>query len=145
MQKLPPYRLGYAARRGFKMNINRTIIIPAVLTPLARALSAGMASGGAGMFETPLYTGAVLTHYISSGWIDEAYDAMLPLHTIEGAVVIPPTQEVKDAAASAIFDAAEGLATLAQCQALVGASVVIDCDVESTQATVARMGLTIGN
>lgn len=130
------------------MNINRTIIIPAAFAPLARALSAGMTSGGAGMFETPLYTGAVLTHYISSGLIDEAYDAMLPLHTVEiteaGTVVTPPTPEAKSAAASAIFNAADGLVTLAQCEALVGASIVIDCDVESAQATIARLGLTIG-
>lgn len=98
------------------------------------------------MFATPLYTGAVLTHYISSGWIDEAYDAMLPLHEVQvtevGTVVIPPTQAVKDAAANLLFEAGQGLVTLAQCQALVETSIVIDCDVEGAQATVARMGLS---
>lgn len=130
------------------MNINRTIIIPAMLTPLARALAEAQSAGGVGMFATPLYTGANITHYISSGWIDEAFDALLPLHSIQvtktGTVVTPPSQAVKDASANLLFNAGKGMATLAQCQALVETSIVINCDVEGAQATVARMGLTFG-
>lgn len=127
------------------MNINRTIIIPAMLTPLARALAEAQSAGGAGMFTTPLYTGAEITHYISSGWIDEAYDAMLPLHEVQvteaGIVVIPPAQAVKDASANLLFESEKGLVTIEQCKALVETSIVIDCDVEGAQTTIARMGL----
>lgn len=107
------------------MNINRTIIIPAALAPLARALSVGMSAGGVGMFETPLYTGAEITHYVSSGWIDEAFDVVL-------------------SDADALFAACGGAATLEQCQALTGTSEVADCDIESAQATFDRLGVTLG-
>lgn len=106
------------------MNINRTIIVPDALAPLARALAAGLSSGGVGMFETPLYTGSTLTHYVSSGQIDESFGIVL-----------------NDA--DALFAAGVVAATLAQCQELVNQSIVVDCDVESALDTFARLGVTL--
>lgn len=108
------------------MNVNRTLIITAANAPLARALAAGLAAGGAGMFETPLYTGVVLTHYISSGWIDAQFDAVLT-------------------DANALFAACGGAATLVQCQELISTGIVVDCDAENAQATIARFGLHLSN
>ena len=50
-------------------DIARTMIVPAALAPLARALAAGLSPGGVGMFQTGLSpTGAEpATHYVSSG------------------------------------------------------------------------------
>ena len=105
-------------------NINRTILIPTTLAPLARALAAGLSSGGAGMFEVPLYKDGQITYYVSSGWIDEAFDTVLT-------------------DADALFAACGGAATLTQCQALVAQSIVVDCDVECAQATFERLGLLL--
>lgn len=124
-------------------NINRTILIETSHAPLARALAAGMASGGVGMFETPVRLNGQVAYYVSSGWIDAGFDAMLPEHTIQDGVATLPTQEAKDAAAAVMFAAAGGIATLAQCQDLIATSIAIDCDVESAQATFARLGLTV--
>ena len=116
------------------MTINRTVIVTATYAPLARALAAGLSAGGVGMFESPLPPeSANPTHYISSGQIDAAFDAMLPL---EGS-----SQAVKDAAADLMFTAAGGLAALTQCKALVDTSIVVDCDVESAEATCRRYNL----
>jgi len=116
------------------MTINRTVIVTSANAPLARALAAGLSAGGVGMFESPLPPeSANPTHYISSGQIDAVFDAMLPL---EGS-----SQAVKDAAADLMFTAAGGLATLAECKNLIDTSIVVDCDVESAEATCARFGL----
>lgn len=105
-------------------NINRTILVPATLAPLARALAAGLSAGGTGMFEVPLCKAGQITYYVSSGWIDEGFGMALT-------------------DADALFSACGGAATLAQCQALVAQSIVVDCDVESAQATMDKLGLTV--
>lgn len=103
--------------------INRTIIVTAANAPLARTLAAALSSGGVGMFESALPPeSASPTHFISSGQIDAAFDIVL-----------------KDA--NALFQAAQGIATLAECQNLIDTSVVVDCDVESAGETCARLGL----
>lgn len=102
--------------------INRTIIITAANAPLARTLAAALSAGGVGMFESPLPSEVNPTHFISSGQIDSAFDTVL-----------------KDA--NALFQAAQGIATLAECQNLIDTSVVVDCDVESASDTCARLGL----
>lgn len=104
------------------MNINRTIIIPTSLTPLARALAAGLAPAGAGMFVTPLYdTTNTITHYISSGWIGEEFGALIT-------------------DADLLFAACKGAATLEQCNALISQSVV---SADEPHALIAGMGLTL--
>lgn len=106
------------------MNVNRTIIVTSANAPLARTLGTTLTPGGVNMFETPLYTGAIITHYVSSGWINSDYDVMLT-------------------DANALFNACGGVATLLQCQTLVNTSTVVDCDSESAYDTFARLGLTI--
>ncbi|MFA6064052.1 MAG: hypothetical protein WC736_15795 [Gallionella sp.] len=114
------------------MTINRTVIVTAANAPLARALAAGLSAGGVGMLESPLPPDSSNpTHYISSGQIDAAFDAMLPL---EGS-----SQAVKDIAVNAMFITAGGLATLAECKDLIDTSIVVDCDVESAADTCARL------
>lgn len=54
----------------------RTIIVAAAVVEQARALAAHF-PGGEGMLVTPLYTGAELTHYISTGKIEQSVADML--------------------------------------------------------------------
>ena len=105
--------------------VNRTMIIPASVQPLAQGLAAGLAGdAGAGMWATGLSpTGAApATHYVSTGMIDETFAAML-------------------ADADAMFSAAQAAGapvTLAQCQALVNNSDVSD---DAPFAAFERLGL----
>jgi hypothetical protein len=96
----------------------------AALAPLARVLAAAQSPGGVGMFERACYTGGAITHYISSGQISAEFDVLLT-------------------DANALFAAAGGAATLAQCQDLISTSIVRDCDVECPKATIASLNLTI--
>ena len=105
-------------------NVNRTIIVSATMAPLARALAAAQSPGGVGMFERACYTGGAITHYISSGQISAEFDILLT-------------------DANALFAAAGGAATLAQCQELIATSTVKNCDVECPKATLASLNLTI--
>lgn len=56
-----------------------TLVVPAALTPLARALAAGLSPRGSVMFLTPLSPTGNLpaTHYVSTGYIDENVVALL--------------------------------------------------------------------
>lgn len=104
------------------MNINRVIIIPASLTPLARALAAGLSPAGEGMFTTPLYDATnTITHYISSGWIGEEFGALI-------------------ADADLLFATCEGATTIEQCTALVSQSIV---STDEPHGLIATMGLTL--
>lgn len=107
------------------MNTFRTIIIPASLTPLARALAGGLSPAGEGMFVTLLYDATnTITHYISSGWIGEEF----------GTLIMD---------ADALFVACKGMATLEQCQALVSQSVVSDVEIKDPHVLIAEMGLSL--
>lgn len=60
------------------MDIFRTIIIAAPIIEQARALAAQW-PGGVGMYQRALTDdGSTATHYISSGWADDAALAALP-------------------------------------------------------------------
>lgn len=96
-------------------NVARTILIPASLTPLARALAAGLSSAGAGMFTTALAAisaPTTPTYYISSGLIDASFAGLLH----DAGLLYAACQAAKPPAS----------VTLAQCQALVAQSVVSD-------------------
>lgn len=104
-----------------------TMIVPAALAPLARALAAGLSPAGAGMFVVPLSPTGELpaTHYVSSGGIQ---------------------QEFADAIASgdalyAACQAAVAPVTLEQCNALVAQSDVTDLAVETPWQSFERLGL----
>lgn len=103
-------------------NIFHTIIIPASLAPLARALGAGLSPAGAGMFVTPLYDATnTITHYISSGWIGEEFGTLIT-------------------DADLLFEACAGAATIEQCTALVSQSTV---STDEPHSLIATMGLTL--
>ena len=67
------------------MDIFRTLIIPVAQVDLARAIAASFGPGGMGMWTTPLSaTGAdPASHYISSGFVPEAFAYMVPCQTWE--------------------------------------------------------------
>lgn len=59
-----------------RIETHLNIICSADVIEQARALAAHF-PGGAGMLVTPLYTGAELTHYISTGCIEQSVADML--------------------------------------------------------------------
>jgi len=120
-------------------DIKRTMIVPAALAPLARALAAGLSPGGVGMFQTGLSpTGAEpATHYVSSGLINPAFGVVMQSAAALHTAVI----------------AKGGTVTLAKCQALVsqsdvsGGEVLIDDEgreyVETPFQAFERLGLRL--
>lgn len=103
-----------------------TLIVPANLAPLARALAAGLSPRGSGMFTTAISpTGqAPATHYISAGFIEPAIGAVLNDANVLHAACV-------EAGASV---------TLAQCQALVTQS---DVSEDKPFDAMARLGLAL--
>lgn len=104
-----------------------TMIVPAALAPLARALAAGVSPvGGAGMFTAGLSpTGqAPATHYCSTGVIDERFQPLLT----NAALLHQACQ------------AAGAQVTQAQCDALVSQS---DVSQEPPFEAFARLGLQL--
>lgn len=104
-----------------------TLIVPAALAPLARALAAGLEPvAGAGMFNSALsaYGTEPASHYVSTGMIDDAFAPLL-----------------QDAAAlHAACVAAGADVPLAQCQALVSQS---DVSEDAPFDAFARLGLQL--
>ncbi|MCJ7824968.1 MAG: hypothetical protein MUP44_08725 [Anaerolineales bacterium] len=62
------------------MDILRTLILPASVTPLAREIAATLSPAGAGMWTTGLAPTAEgpATHYISTGYISPEFAHMVP-------------------------------------------------------------------
>lgn len=62
-----------------------TLIVPASQVSLARNIAAAMDPGGVGMWITPLSsTGQEpSSHYVSTGWVPEAWQAVVPTQTWE--------------------------------------------------------------
>jgi hypothetical protein len=107
------------------MDVFKTMIVPASLTPLARALAVGLSEmGGQGMFTAALSpTGTPpSTHYVSTGYIDEAI-----ANSLDSADTL-----------YAACQAAGAAVTLAQCQALVSQS---DVSEQEPFSAFARLGL----
>src|SRR5690554_4528736 len=106
------------------MYVNRTMIVPAHLAPIARAMAEAVAGPpGAGMWTTGLSAdGSEPTHYVSSGPIAAEFAALL----IDG---------------HALHEAAGGQVPLDTCLELVATSEVVDLDSESPFDTFARLGL----
>jgi len=76
-----------------------TAIVPAESVETYRAMAAGLHPAGAGMFITPLYTGAELTHYISTGLIDTVFTDVVtdPVKFAQAAgVSLVEAQALKD-------------------------------------------------
>lgn len=94
------------------MDVFRTMVIPASLVSLARALGAGLSPGGAGMFTTGLSADGSepATHYVSSGMIGEQFAACIASGDLLYAACV-------EAGATVALD---------QCNALVADSDVTD-------------------
>ena len=67
------------------MDIFRTLIVPAANVALARSIAASFGPGGENMWTTPLSASgnAPASHYISSGYVPEAYSYLVPCQTWE--------------------------------------------------------------
>ena len=103
----------------------RTMIVPASLAPLARALAAGLSpTAGAGMWQTALAPEGAPepTHYISTGMIDSEFVGALS----DASVLYAACQ------------AAGAEVTQAQCDALVALS---DVSTDAPQDAMDRLGL----
>lgn len=107
----------------------KTMILPAAVAPLARALAYAMAGeAAAGMWTVGLSAdGGEATHYISSGAVGEEFNAAL---TDADAL----WQAVQAAGADAVV-------SQAQCQTLVASADVSDLSSESALEAMARLGL----
>lgn len=105
-------------------DVFRTMIIPASLATLARALAAGLSPQGVNMFQVKLSPDGTTptTHYVSTGLIDQDTAALLG---------------DADALYAACVEAGATV-TLTQCQSLVNNSDVTD---ENPFAVFERMGL----
>jgi hypothetical protein len=93
--------------------VDRCMVIPSSLQPLAQGLAAGLAgASGAGMWTTGLSANgqAPASHYVSTGMLDDTFAALL----------------ADPDAMFAAAQAAGAAVTLAQCQALVSGSDVSD-------------------
>ncbi len=103
-----------------------TMIIPASLTPLARALAAGLSERGFGMFTAELSPSGSrpATHYASSGLIDADIKALL----------------TDPAGLHAACVEAGASVTLAQCEALVAQS---DVSEDAPYVALERLGLQL--
>jgi len=62
------------------VDIFRTLILPANVTPLAQEIAATLSPGGAGMWTTGLSATGLppATHYISTGFIPPEFAHMVP-------------------------------------------------------------------
>lgn len=62
-----------------------TLIVPTANVELARSVAAAMDPGGVGMWTTPLSSSGQepATHWISTGWVPEAWQAIVPTQTWE--------------------------------------------------------------
>jgi hypothetical protein len=128
------------------MDIFRTLILPANVTPLAQEIAATLSPGGVGMWTTGLSaTGAEpATHFISTGFIPPEFAYMVPEQLWEqdedGAWVqtgSTPGDPV------AVYEAciAEGMTvTLAQIEAVY---TVADITEQAPFVAMGRLGLTM--
>lgn len=119
---------------------HRCMFVSAVFTPLAQALCAGLAAGGAGsnMFLRGLSATGTdpATHYISSGMIEDAFADLLPLTTFDAEGI----QTTRTGQPETVVALAQGMVTLAQINALFAA---IDVTEQEPFTAMARLGLQI--
>lgn len=110
--------------------VNRTMILPATLAPLARALASTLAGDAAAdMWTVGLSpTGAEpATHYVSTGAVGVEFEMALT----DANVLFEACQ------------AAEAPVTLEQCQQLVDGADVGNLDTEGAFAAFERLGLKL--
>lgn len=124
---------------------HRTIIVPAAFQQLAQGLCEAAAEGdaGKGMFTTGLSADGTepATHYISTGFVDSAFAALMPCTTYPTEEGAEPVTEPGNAAMIAAAAAAQGLSvTAAQVQAVFDGADVSEQDAHQAMT---RMGLQV--
>lgn len=122
------------------MYVNRTMILPAIHAPLARALAAHLSGPpGEGMWITGLSpTGSEpATRYVSSGPVGAEFDAMLtdPV-ALWGAVQMATNTGMQRPSGAPEL-------TQTECTALVESAEVVGLDDEPVFDTFARLGLVM--
>ena len=119
--------------------IYRTLIVPAEHAPLARSLAAHLAGPpGDGMWITPLapIVGGDISHYVSSGPVGAEFGPMLTDAAALHAAVTAATDTGMQ------VPQGTGL-TLADCEALVAGSIIVDLADEGPFETFDRLGLVM--
>ena len=130
------------------MDIFRTLIVPTANVDLARAIAASFGPGGDGMWTTPLSTTGLdpASHYISSGFVPEAFAYMAPCQTWEqdedGAWVLVSSEPGDPVAVYTAASEAGVICTQAEVDALFAAA---DVTAQEPFVAMGRLGLTIIN
>ena len=109
------------------MYTHKTFIVPTAIRDVCEMLCEQIAGGGgAGMFITPLYSDDNLTHYISSGLIDEQF-----------SVVLSDPEMV--------FSLCEKYRIAIEKEQLLFIMSQVDISDDTAQAAIDRLGLTLTN
>ena len=127
------------------MDIFRTLILTAEVTPLAQQIAATLSPAGANMWTTGLsVTGtAPATHYISTGYIGPEFAHMVPCQTweqVDGEWVITATEPGNPQAVTAACNAAGMEVTLEEVEAIFA---VADVTEQDPFVAMGRLGLVL--
>lgn len=125
-----------------------TLIVAAQDAPLAREIAAAFGPGGSGMWTTPLSADGLdpASHYISSGYIPQAFVSLVPCTTWtqdEDGQWIATDYYPGDAATVYAYASQAGIdCTLADVEGVFSRS---DCSTQEPFVAMSRMGLMIVN
>ncbi len=128
------------------MDIFRTLILPASVTPLAQEIAATLSPGGVGMWTTGLSaTGSEpATHYISTGFIPPDFAHMVPeqfwIQDEEGAWIQTGSEPGNPVAVYEACVAAGMTVTLEQIEAIFA---VADVTEQEPFVAMSRLGVMI--
>jgi len=128
------------------MDIFRTLILPANVTPLAQEIAATLSPGGVGMWTTGLSaTGSEpATHYISTGFIPPDFAHMVPeqfwIQDEEGAWIQTGSEPGNPVAVYEACVAAGMTVTLEQIEAIFA---VADVTEQEPFVAMSRLGVMI--
>ncbi len=129
-------------------DIFRTLIVTAADAPLAREIAASFGPGAVGMWTTPLSADGLdpASHYISSGYIPEAFAYMVPSQTWEqdeaGAWVMTASEPGDPVVVHAAASEAGVSCTLAEVDAIFASA---DVTAQEPFVAMGRLGLVIVN
>jgi hypothetical protein len=128
------------------MDIFRTLVLTAEVTPLAQQIAATLSPASSGMWTTGLSPSgtAPATHYISTGYIGPEFAHMVPLQVWEqdetGYWQLISTEPGDPEAVTAAYNAAGLEVTLEQVDAVYAGADVTD---QEPFTAMARLGLQI--
>ena len=127
------------------MDIFRTLILPADVTPLAQEIASTLSPAGSGMWTTGLASTAEgpATHFISTGYIGPEFAHMVPCQTweqVDGEWVLVSTEPGSPEAVTQACNAMGLEVTLEQVE---GIFAVADVTEQEPFTAMARLGLVI--